>query len=558
MEPPTPLRNADFRSLLASAPRPPLKPPTTPSHPSSTPSTSSHHPPPPPPPKSTKRLEHYQRYLAKQAARQPNTPKGSTPNLPHTRHGYRDRARERRLDDNPDYHGEVLVDGVGMSEEASKFLGGDEEHTHLVKGLDFALVRRKREEEERVQQEKLDALLVQQRQPSASASSFVPSSSASSPVPVFRSTLACAVYELVVPSPITPSELFHPGRLSYSLPLTPPSPFAQLPLALAAPAPRSTLLLSQLNQVPVSVLTAKDDLVVEAERVSGYVPPSVLRQVQVTMERKREKRRRKKQAGHTSATAQVEEGKEGSEGEGEREEMKRTERRPVTVEERRRQLMQEDDDDIFGDAPPAEAQPTANAATAPAAARLSPAAVFKPAAPTSRYFHTPSALSVTAPLPPAHESSDIAAPLAPPTSSSAPPPRPIPPPSRSAGVSSSSPSLLSDEYDELYPDGAISFSGALAGDEDSDDEANALSDKKREKEEKMQAKRGRGGRLHARGAGGMEQAEMKREEKRREAKLDSQLAGVAELLKKEAGKLRLQEFEREGAAQEAAKRLKRG
>jgi hypothetical protein len=114
-----------------------------------------------------------------------------------------------------------------------------------------------------------------------------------------------------------------------------------------------------------------------------------------------------------------------------------------------------------------------------------------------------------------------------------------------------------DEYDELYPDAAISFSGHFAGDEDSDDEAERLKDKERAREEKLNAKRG-GRRRGGGGRGGVDAAEVKKEERRREAKIDSQLAGVTRLLKDDAGKLRLDAFEREGAAQEAAKRLKIG
>ena len=549
MEPPTPLRNADFRSLLTSTPRPVIKPTATPSHPSSTPHPASTHPPAPP--KSTKRLEHYQRYLAKQAARQQQkAPEGDADGAPRGRHGYRDRARERRLDDNPDYDDSAAASTALLSEEASKFLGGDEQHTHLVKGLDFALVRRKREEEERRQQEKLDQLLTSLPPSSAStpasSSALLTPSSASSHAPDFRSSMARAVYDFVVPLPIAPSNLFLPGRLSYSVALPPPSPFALLPLALAAPALRSAALLSQLNQLPVSVLAAKDDLVAEADRVSGFVPPSALRQLRVIMERKRERKRRKKQSSHASTAAQMEEGKVGSEDEGEGDERKQPQPRPLSVEERRKQLMAVDDDDIFGDAPQAAAQPTGDAATAAAPPLLPSSAVFKPAAPTSRYFETPSTLSVVAPLPTVDDSI-TAAPLPTSASSASPPPPAHPAPSTSLP-------MMHDEYDELYPDAAISFSGAFAGDEDSDDEANAVSDKKAAREEKMQAKRG--GRRH-RGLGG-EAVEQKREEKRREAKIDSQLAGVTELLKKDSGKLRLQAFEREGAALEAAKRLKLG
>ena len=79
---------------------------------------------------------------------------------------YRDRARERREAEGKDEEGEegggvaarfAVVGAAGAAGaadgerhreeiERSKFLGGTEEHTHLVKGLDFALLRRVREE----------------------------------------------------------------------------------------------------------------------------------------------------------------------------------------------------------------------------------------------------------------------------------------------------------------------------------------------------------------------------------------------------------------------------
>ena len=56
---------------------------------------------------------------------------------------YRDRAAERRKGVNPDYQGDQLTsDAQDLSEEYSKFLGGDVEHTHLVKGLDYALLHK--------------------------------------------------------------------------------------------------------------------------------------------------------------------------------------------------------------------------------------------------------------------------------------------------------------------------------------------------------------------------------------------------------------------------------
>jgi hypothetical protein len=69
----------------------------------------------------------------------------------------RDRAEERRRGVNPDYSSanQLLsvigsanggVDATKVSVEDSKYLGGDLEHTHLVKGLDYALLNKVRAE----------------------------------------------------------------------------------------------------------------------------------------------------------------------------------------------------------------------------------------------------------------------------------------------------------------------------------------------------------------------------------------------------------------------------
>lgn len=79
---------------------------------------------------------------------------------------YRDRAKERREGANPDYQAEDpltgasgyravapdIKSGLDAAErrrqmiQESKFLGGDMEHTHLVKGLDYALLQKVRSE----------------------------------------------------------------------------------------------------------------------------------------------------------------------------------------------------------------------------------------------------------------------------------------------------------------------------------------------------------------------------------------------------------------------------
>ncbi|KAF9101902.1 hypothetical protein BGX29_005139 [Mortierella sp. GBA35] len=69
---------------------------------------------------------------------------------------YRDRATERRQGINPDYveteqilstlEGAAADVAPEVLYEQSKFLGGDREHTHLVKGLDYALLNKVRQE----------------------------------------------------------------------------------------------------------------------------------------------------------------------------------------------------------------------------------------------------------------------------------------------------------------------------------------------------------------------------------------------------------------------------
>lgn len=48
---------------------------------------------------------------------------------------YRDRALERRLDDNPDYDKEREEIAMQLDAEKTKFLGGDESSTHFVRGI---------------------------------------------------------------------------------------------------------------------------------------------------------------------------------------------------------------------------------------------------------------------------------------------------------------------------------------------------------------------------------------------------------------------------------------
>jgi IK cytokine len=68
---------------------------------------------------------------------------------------YRDRAKERRESKSNEYDAiESQLQASGLEIGESKFLGGDLEHTHLVKGLDYALLNKVKSEIEAQEREK--------------------------------------------------------------------------------------------------------------------------------------------------------------------------------------------------------------------------------------------------------------------------------------------------------------------------------------------------------------------------------------------------------------------
>lgn len=77
---------------------------------------------------------------------------------------YRDRAEERRAGKAIDYeHVDSNAKHVDDA-EMTKYLGGDEAHTHLVKGLDVVLSRRVKREMGKLADDDLDTVLQQQQQ----------------------------------------------------------------------------------------------------------------------------------------------------------------------------------------------------------------------------------------------------------------------------------------------------------------------------------------------------------------------------------------------------------
>ncbi|CAM8960954.1 unnamed protein product [Rhodiola kirilowii] len=133
---------------------------------------------------------------------------------------YRDRAKERREDVNPDYELTELgsfhavappgavdlpsADALKISIENSKYLGGDVEHTHLVKGLDYALLHKVRSEIDK----KPDA------EDDAEARARVAKEEQKLS---FRTELAKSVYKWTVKPQTTmkQNEMFLPGRMAF-------------------------------------------------------------------------------------------------------------------------------------------------------------------------------------------------------------------------------------------------------------------------------------------------------------------------------------------------------
>jgi len=232
---------------------------------------------------------------------------------------YRDRARERRDDSNPDYQNVEQYDVVSV--EKSKFLGGDIEHTHLVKGLDYALANKMREETEKREEERLEKefmekekLKVQQQE----IPKVEPEKKKKSSLQ-FLSPLGRSLYRVAIEHPATvgqPLEHFIPGRMTYEFDLD--ENFS--------------------SDIPTTVLQSKADLPHDDDRVTGMVDPSIRKKVDKIMRFLRQGTQGIK--GKKKHKKKEEDGEGGEEGEPEDED-------ETLDEEIKRKAMTGADDDIF-------------------------------------------------------------------------------------------------------------------------------------------------------------------------------------------------------------------
>ncbi|KAI1315237.1 hypothetical protein EDD11_001069 [Mortierella claussenii] len=149
---------------------------------------------------------------------------------------YRDRATERRQGINPDYieteqilntlegaAGEVAPE---VLYEQSKYLGGDREHTHLVKGLDFALLNKVRQEDAASEDRSADLDEVFEAVEKTVKTDVGDKTGQIEEVPESASALARNIFKCAIEEPVKKpprvNEMFLPGRtvFVFEVPIT--------------------------------------------------------------------------------------------------------------------------------------------------------------------------------------------------------------------------------------------------------------------------------------------------------------------------------------------------
>lgn len=196
---------------------------------------------------------------------------------------YRDRARERRDGANPDYQAmdvagpyravaPDLKSGLDAAErrrqmiQESKFLGGDMEHTHLVKGLDYALLQKVRSEivvkehEQEVEMEKLAEEAEEKEKEEEKTLADEPE---------YRSIMGKNIHNIVTfyrSRHVERNDLFAPGRMAYVIELEDENAETDIP----------TTLIRSKADVPVShadiqTLTTNDIVINKLAQILSYL-----------------------------------------------------------------------------------------------------------------------------------------------------------------------------------------------------------------------------------------------------------------------------------------------
>lgn len=192
---------------------------------------------------------------------------------------YRDRAKERRDGANPDYQVEdplsvasgyraVAPDvksGMDAAErrrqmiQESKFLGGDMEHTHLVKGLDYALLQKVRSEiqmKEMEQEEEIEKLMTKPKKERKKEETEIQ----------FKTRLGRQIYrEALGSQEVERNPLFAPGRMAYVIELQDDMVDTDIPTTLI----RSKADVPSLEEKPT--LTTNDIVINKLAQILSYL-----------------------------------------------------------------------------------------------------------------------------------------------------------------------------------------------------------------------------------------------------------------------------------------------
>ncbi|CAI8038519.1 Protein Red [Geodia barretti] len=193
---------------------------------------------------------------------------------------YRDRAKERREGANPDYTGvedpaptnsgyravapnvdpKVQEEQRKKEIQESKYLGGDMEHTHLVKGLDYSLLQKVRSElTYREQQEEEMYLLEKKMEKERSKAEALQEDI------TFKTKMAKGVYRtLFLSKPPEKNEHFFPGRMAYVFELDDEYAESDIP---------TTLIRSKADcpTVEVTTLTTNDIVINKLTQILSYL-----------------------------------------------------------------------------------------------------------------------------------------------------------------------------------------------------------------------------------------------------------------------------------------------
>ncbi|KAG1698967.1 hypothetical protein DVH05_014341 [Phytophthora capsici] len=229
-------------------------------------------------------LAEIKKLSVKKAKKKTKKQKNATPadnsdqQAPKTSSLYRDRAAERRRGNTGD-----MIDAGEyrhFNTEQSKFLGGDMEHTHLVKGLDYALLAQLKREKEK---------LLAQKQEQVRNGPVVDAVKPTDSKLTFKTRMGRLVYFHAcqsTPEASVKSELFLPGRMDYTFNLS----------------------TTEVESIPVSVHRSKEDCPEPDEVVSGVLEESLIARVAEIMNCKKKIRKRKKmehQRGESKRHADV-------------------------------------------------------------------------------------------------------------------------------------------------------------------------------------------------------------------------------------------------------------